>query len=128
MINNHPTAGAPTTPKFVHCAPAPHMKKPQVKFRLVSLRKIPVRLPATPLTSKLSGSKWDDAFEAVKRRGARQGIRVRAKTQAERQRMKSSLQTVAKTRAMRVMVLNDETSLDFFAWLSDRPGRFAGPG
>ena len=75
-----------------------------------------------------SGSKWDNALEALKKSGAVAGIRVRAKNEKERQIMKCSLQTVARTRGMTVMVLNDESSSDFFAWLSDKPGRFAGAG
>jgi hypothetical protein len=103
------------------------MKKPQVSFRIVSFRDIPGRQPATPVASKRVGSMWDDALDALTRCGTIAGIRIRAKSKKEGLKMKSSIQTVARTRAMRVMVLNDQDSSDFFVWLSDAPGRFAGP-
>jgi hypothetical protein len=100
------------------------LAKPQVKFQLVSLQHIPGRMRAAPFIPERPGkSTWDDALAALKKRGAIEGIRVRAPSADARQKMKCSLLTIAKSRAMTVEVRNDDRSNDFFAWLSNRPGR-----
>jgi hypothetical protein len=104
------------------------MRKIQIEFSLIDLEEIPGRLPVTPIASDRKGSQWDEALNALRRHGTSKGIKVPATDKKERQRLKSTLQTIAKTHAMLVEVLDDKTSADFFAWLSDREGRFAGPG
>jgi hypothetical protein len=105
------------------------LAKPQVKFQLIGLQHIPGRMRAAPsIPARPGKSTWDDALAALKKRGAIEGIRVRATTADARQKMKCSLLTIAKRRAMTVTVRNDDHSNDFFAWLNDRPGRLAAPG
>jgi hypothetical protein len=103
------------------------MRKQQVQFTPISLEEIPGRLPVTPIASDRTGSQWDDALRALRASGTTHGIKVAAANKQQRQRLKSTLQTIAKSHAMPVEVLDDRESYAFFAWLSDREGRFAGP-
>jgi len=103
------------------------MQKPQVEFSLIPIEEIPGRPPVTPIASDRKGSQWDDALNALKRYGGTRGIKVPAADREERQKLKSTLQTIGKTHAMPVEVLDDKKSAGFFAWLSDREGRFSGP-
>jgi hypothetical protein len=102
------------------------MQKP-IQFSVIPLGEIPGRAPVTPVASDHIGSQWDEALSALKRRGDTHGLKVSAADKEERQRLKSTLQTFAKTQASPVAVLDDKASSGFFAWLSDREGRFAGP-
>jgi hypothetical protein len=55
------------------------------------------------------------------------GIKVSSLSRQERNRLKSSIQTIAKSRGQFVNVLNDRTNDDFYAWFGNGAGRFAGP-
>ena len=103
------------------------MRKSPIKFNLIPLGEIPGRAPVTPVPSDHKGSQWDEALRALTQHGDAKGLKVSAADKKERQKLKSTLQTIAKTRAMLVEVLDDKASTDLFAWLSDREGRFAGP-
>jgi hypothetical protein len=99
------------------------LAKSRVKFRLVSLQQIPGRTRAAPCIPARPGkSTWGEALAVLKKRGVVEGIRVKATTTEERQRMKCSLITIAKSRAMAIKVRNHDNSNDFFAWLNDGPG------
>jgi hypothetical protein len=63
----------------------------------------------------------------LKQHGDTQGIKVPAADKGERLKLKSTLQTIAKTHAMPVKVLDDTESEGFSVWTSDREGRFVGP-
>jgi hypothetical protein len=103
------------------------MRKSSIKFSLIPLGEIPSRAPVTPIATDQKGSQWDEALRALTQHGDAKGLKVSAADKEERQKLKSTLQTIAKTRAILVEVLDDRASTDFFAWLSDREGRFAGP-
>ena len=104
------------------------MPREQVPFDLIDLNDIPSREPITPIHSDTIGvSKWNDALAALRLHGKTHGIRVKVGGASERNDLKSTLQTFLKTKAIIVEVLNDPDSNDFFAWVSDKDGRNAGP-
>ncbi len=103
------------------------MDKAQVEFSLINLEDIPGRPPVTPIASDRKGSQWDDALNALRRHGGTKGIRVPATDEKTRGRLKATLQTISKTHAIRIKVLDDKRSTAFFASVSEDGGRFSGP-
>jgi hypothetical protein len=90
----------------------------KVRFESIPLSDIPAKVPIVKLSARRRGSRWDAALLTLESTGSTNGIRVSPPSWQERDRMKSAIQTLAKSRGLFVNVLNDSARRDFFAWIN----------
>jgi hypothetical protein len=95
-----------------------------IPFKLIPLEDVPSRPPITKPVTYRRGSQWDPLLDALLK-NKRNAAKVHEPDALTRNRLKSTLQTIAKNRAMSVEILADRE--DIYAWLGSREGRYAGP-
>jgi hypothetical protein len=96
-----------------------------IKFDVVPLDQVPSRNPIARPSSNPCGSQWDEVLKTLERRPGF-AVRIMEHDDRERNRLKSTLQTIAKNRGFFVEVRSDSTFV--YAWSSEKVGRFAPPG
>jgi len=102
-------------------------RKDTIRFELISLAEIPSHPPVAKPVSSPKGSQWDPVLRTLEQQRGKKGVRIFARNQLERNRMKSTLQTMGKNRYRFVEVRDDDRSSNFYAWIGSKEGRFTAP-
>ena len=100
-------------------------KRKVVKFDVIPLDQVPSRNPVANRISNPVGSQWDEVLDTLEQRSGI-AVRITERDSRERNRLKSTLQTIAKNRGCFVEVRSEGMSV--YAWGSEKIGRFAPPG
>jgi hypothetical protein len=100
-------------------------KRKIIEFDVIPLDRVPSRNPVASPISNPGGSQWDAVLKTLERRSGI-AVRIMEHDPKERNRLKSTLQTIAKNRNCFVEVRSDDTCV--YAWSSEKAGRFAPPG
>jgi hypothetical protein len=98
--------------------------KAQVKFQKIKRSDVPFWHPVAKPVVEPTGSQWDEALEALLS-DPETAILINAPNKKQRDRLKSTLQTIAKNRGLHVKVRNQNALI--YAWRTDEPGRFPPP-
>jgi hypothetical protein len=104
------------------------IKRPKrriVKFDVIPLDQVPSRNPVAIRISNPAGSQWDEVLDVLERRSGI-AVRIMESDAKVRNRLKSTLQTIAKNRGCFVEVRSEDAFV--YAWSSEKVGRFASPG
>jgi hypothetical protein len=94
----------------------------RISFDLIPLADIPSKPPIVRLASDPIGSQWDEVLRKLNQERGRKGARIFASDKKERNRLKSTLQTIAKNRCQFVEV-RDYDNTSFCVWISEKAGR-----
>ena len=98
--------------------------KDQVMFQRIRRTDVPFWHPvAEPVVEPLS-SQWDEALTFLSS-SPDSAILINEPNKRARDRMKSTLQTIAKNRGLYVKVRSQNALI--YAWRTDEPGRFGPP-
>ena len=98
--------------------------KQQVEFERIKRTEVPFWHPvSTPVTER-TGSQWDDALDFLSS-DPDSAIRLNEPSKKRRDRLKSTLQTIAKNRGLRIKVRNQNELV--YAWSTEEIGRFSRP-
>jgi hypothetical protein len=100
------------------------MNKAQVPFEKINRVDVPFWHPVAKPVTDASGSQWDDVLKVLAA-DPNVAIRLTEPNKARRDRLKSTLQTIAKNRGLHVKVRNQNAFV--YAWRTDEPGRFPSP-
>jgi hypothetical protein len=98
-----------------------HEPKPQVKFEKISRSDVPFWHPVAKPVTEPKGSQWDEALNALSSNPGT-AILLNEPNKKQRDRLKSTLQTIAKNRGLHVKVRNQNALI--YAWRTDERGRF----
>jgi hypothetical protein len=95
-----------------------------INFDVIPLDQVPSRKPIAKPVSDPGESQWGEVLKTL---GQRPGIAVRIMEHdpKERNRLKSTLQTIAKNRHCFIEVRSVHTFI--YAWSSEKAGRYASP-
>jgi hypothetical protein len=95
-----------------------------IPFELIPLGEVPGHSPATKQVSNKTGSQWDEVLRILEREQEK-AAKIFEPDKSKRNRLKSTLQTIAKNRNLFVEVRDDGAAI--YAWMSEKAGRFASP-
>jgi hypothetical protein len=98
--------------------------KQQVKFQKINRSDVPFWHPVAKPVNEPTESQWDEALKTLSS-DPEAAILITETNKKERDRLKSTLQTIAKNRGLYVKVRNQNALI--YAWRTDEPGRFAPP-
>jgi hypothetical protein len=93
-----------------------------VKFDLIPLSEVPDWLPIAKPAAYPRGSQWDEALKALLRK-PKHAIKVVESDNRRRNRLKATLQTIAKNRNLSVELRTEGTAI--YAWSSKKRGRYS---
>jgi hypothetical protein len=96
----------------------------RVSFELIDMEKVPFRFPKAKLASNPRGSKWDGVLRALEQ-GRDKAVKIVEPSRTKRNKLKATLQTMAKNRGVAVALLDDDKA--FYAWMTWKAGRFSPP-
>jgi hypothetical protein len=99
-----------------------------IDFEVIPLDKVPSRPPIAKPSSNPRGSQWDEILEILEQKRGRSAVQITIQNPNKRPKLKSTLQTIAKNRNSFVEVRDGENPRLFYAWVSEKTGRFSTPG
>ena len=99
--------------------------KQQIEFKEIGRSEVPFWHPVARPVVEPVGSQWDEALKTLSSDPDR-AILVTEPNKRRRDRLKSTLQTIAKNRGMHVKVRNQNALI--YAWRTDEHGRYPPPG
>src|SRR5438874_1845175 len=99
-------------------------QKRQVEFQKIKRSDVPFWHPVAKPVTEPTGSQWDEALNALTKPEA--AILLNEPNRKRRNRLKATLQTIAKNRGLHIKVRNQNALI--YAWRTDEPGRFSIPG
>lgn len=95
-----------------------------ISFELIPMDKVPFRFPKAKLASNPRGSQWDDVIRALEQENGK-AVKIVEPSKTKRNKLKATLQTMAKNRGVAVALLDDGE--EFYAWISWKAGRYSPP-
>jgi hypothetical protein len=95
-----------------------------ISFEPILLSEVPGHSPVAKPVSDPKVSQWDNVLAFLDREPGK-AAKIVEQSRSKRNRLKSTLQTIAKNRGLFVEVRDDGTAI--YAWMSERHGRFASP-
>ena len=95
-----------------------------IRFELIPMTEVPFRFPKAKLAGSPRGSQWDAVLKALEQEPGK-AVRIAEPSRTKRNKLKATLQTIAKNRGVAVALLDDDT--EFYAWITWKAGRFAPP-
>jgi transcriptional regulator with XRE-family HTH domain len=95
-----------------------------IRFELIPLHEVPGHSPVMKPVTEQKGSQWDEVLRDLDRERGK-AAKIVEQSRSKRNRLKSTLQTIAKNRGFFVEVRDVGTAV--YAWMSVKPGRFASP-
>jgi hypothetical protein len=98
--------------------------KQQVRFQEIRRCDVPFWHPITKPVTEPKGSQWEEALTTLSR-SEEAAILITEPNKRQRDRLKSTLQTIAKNRGLYVKIRNQNELV--YAWRTDEPGRFPPP-
>jgi hypothetical protein len=103
------------------------MRPPEsISFEMIPIGEVPFRWPKAKLAANPSGSRWDKVLAALEQQeNGRIAVKIVEANATKRNKLKSTLQTMAKNRGFAVGLFNEGSA--FYAWISHRAGRYSPP-
>ncbi len=96
-----------------------------IGIELIPLVDVHAHLPVSKPASHPKGSQWDEVLRALELHRGKSAVKIVETNERKRNRLKSTLQTMAKNRNVFVEVRADDTAV--YAWMSEKTGRFTPP-
>jgi|ERR1700675_793387 len=95
-----------------------------ISFEPIPLSEVPGHAPVAKPVTDPKVSQWDKVLGFLDREPGK-AAKIVEQSRSKRNRLKSTLQTIAKNRGLFVEVRDDGTAI--YAWMSEKHGRFASP-
>jgi hypothetical protein len=97
-----------------------------ISYREIPIGDVPFRWPKVKLAANPSGSQWEKVLAVLEQDKDREiAVKIEEASTTKRNKLKSTLQTMAKNRGFAVGVYTDGSA--FYAWVSRRAGRYSPP-
>jgi hypothetical protein len=96
----------------------------KIDYEVISLVDVPFRFPVAKPPINPKGSQWDEILTVLKRERGK-AVKIVEPDKEKRNKLKSTLQTMAKNRFLFVKVRERDSAV--YAYRSDEEGRFARP-
>jgi hypothetical protein len=97
----------------------------KISFELISLADVPSHSPVAKPASDPKGSQWDEVLRVLEQERGERAVKIVEPNKRKRDKLKSTLQTMAKNRELFVKVRADDTAV--YAWITKETGRYTPP-